>query len=105
MAAEDNIGFRIHHQLHHHAFVAARQCVFHRAEGGFVDVDLVCLAGLFFGQAYCAEFGLREYSCWHQAMVDHDGLAAKHRIRKGMALTDCNRCEVYTVGHITHGID
>src|SRR5215472_9146165 len=102
----DPVGVGIHHELHQHAAVTARQCRLERAERRLVDVDprqlFPCLA---FGKADGADFGLGKYRGWDVRMVHDGGLAAKHRVREGVSLTDRDRREIDPVGNITDRID
>ena len=106
MAAEHAVGLAIHHELHQHALVAARQRVLHRAEAGLVDVDPgELLAGLRLGEADRADLGLGEDGGGNKAVIDLHVLAAEHRVGEGMALADGDGGEVGAVGDIAHRID
>ena len=106
VAAQHAVGFAVHHQLHQHALVAARQRVLHGAEAGFVDIDLgIVLAGLGFGQANGADFRLGENRGWNERVIGLHILAAEDIVGKGLAFADGDGRQVHAVGDIAHGID
>ena len=83
MNPDNPIGFGFDNQLHHRPFTSEGNCLFHRAEFGFVDINLTIFFPCFcFRQTDTSNRWLGEYGGRHITVIKSTRFTAENRFRK-----------------------
>src|SRR5215469_6402762 len=106
VAAEDAIGFLVHHQFHEGHFIPAAQGVSKRTKGGLVDRDVAKLLTRFtLGKADGAQIGLAEDRRRDPGIVDAHRTIVEQGLGHGAPFCDGNRCQHDSIGAVADRVN
>ena len=101
MGAEHFPRGAVHHQLHQHLLVAARQRVPHRTEGGTINLDVrEALDRLILGQADRADLRLREHGRRNGVVVGRRRVVLEGGLDEAHRFVDGHRRQLHAVGDV-----